>query len=84
MNRYEIRVAGQLDPGWKEWFEGFTLTNDMQKHTILTGPVIDQAALHGLLRLVGNLGMDLISINMLNDAIHDHIPPTTITQEIAP
>jgi hypothetical protein len=68
MNRYQIRLEGRLDPGWSEWFEGFTLTLDAEQHTILTGAVIDQAALHGLIRRVGDLGMHLISINSTNDA----------------
>ncbi|MDQ0734968.1 hypothetical protein [Arthrobacter agilis] len=68
MNRYQIRLEGRLDPGWSEWFEGFTLTLDAEQHTLLTGAVIDQAALHGLIRRVGDLGMNLISINSTNDA----------------
>lgn len=67
MSRYEIRLAGQLDSRWSDWFEGFTLTTDADGFTTLTGPIIDQAALHGLLRRVGDLGVPLISINALND-----------------
>jgi hypothetical protein len=62
--RYEIRVTGRLDDRWGDWFEGFTLSNDADGTTTLTGPVIDQAALHGLVRRVGDLGMTLISINL--------------------
>jgi len=68
MIRYEIRLAGQLDSRWSDWFEGFTLTTSADGFaTNLTGPIIDQAALHGLLRRVGDLGMTLISINALDD-----------------
>ena len=68
MTRYAIRVAGRLDPGWSDWFEGFALTTGADGCTTLTGPVTDQAALHGLLRRVGDLGVTLISINTLEDA----------------
>ncbi len=64
--RYEIRLHGQLDQRWSDWFEGFTLTNQSDGTTTLTGPVIDQAALHGLLRRVGDLGVTLISLNVTN------------------
>jgi hypothetical protein len=64
-SRYEIRLRGQLDECWSDWFEGFTLTNESDGTTTLTGPVIDQAALHGLLRRVGDLGVALISVNVL-------------------
>lgn len=67
MSRYEIRLAGQLDSRWSDWFEGFTLANGADGCTTLTGSVIDQAALHGLLRRVGDLGVTLISINILDD-----------------
>lgn len=61
---YEIRLHGQLDQRWSDWFEGFTLTNQCDGTTVLTGPVVDQAALHGLLRRVGDLGVTLISLNI--------------------
>jgi hypothetical protein len=65
-SRYEIRLAGQLDERWSDWFEGFTLTNEIGGNTTITGPVLDQAALHGLLRRVGDLGIALISVNVLD------------------
>ena len=65
--RYEIRLHGQLDQRWSDWFEGFTLTNQSDGTTTLTGPVVDQAALHGLLRRVGDLGVTLISLNITNE-----------------
>jgi hypothetical protein len=63
-SRYEIRLRGQLDPRWSDWFEGFTLTVS-DEHTTLTGSVADQAALHGLIRRVGDLGLTLISVTAL-------------------
>lgn len=63
-DRYEIRIRGQLDAQWSDWFEGFALTvSDDQ--TILTGRISDQAALHGLLRRIGNLGLTLVSVTQL-------------------
>jgi hypothetical protein len=60
---FEIRLEGQLDAHWSDWFEGMSLTLKNDGTTILRGPVADQAALQGLLRRVGDLGMTLISVN---------------------
>jgi hypothetical protein len=60
---YQIRIKGQLDSQWTEWFEGLTITLDESGDTLLTGPVVDQAALHGLLKKVRDLGMPLISVD---------------------
>ena len=59
---YEIRLKGHLDDRWADWFEGLTLTREDNGETLLTGPVVDQAALHGLLRKVRDLGMPLLSV----------------------
>ena len=66
--RYEIRLRGQLDQRWSDWFEGCTLTSYRDGTTTLTSPIIDQAALHGLLRRVSDLGVTLISVNRRNSA----------------
>ena len=58
---YEIRIKGHLDDKWSHWFEGLTVTLEEDGTTLLTGPVIDQAALHGLLKKVRDLGMPLVS-----------------------
>jgi hypothetical protein len=58
---YQIRIKGHLGPRWSGWFEGLTITPEGDGDTLLTGPVVDQAALHGLLRKVRDLGMPLIS-----------------------
>ena len=60
---YEIRIKGHLDDRWAAWFGGLTMTLEDNGDTLLTGSVVDQAALHGLLRKVRDLGMPLISVN---------------------
>ena len=61
--RYEIRVKGHLDARWAGWFDGLALTHGSDGTTIIDGPVADQAALHGLLQKVRDLGLPLISVN---------------------
>jgi hypothetical protein len=70
---YQIRIKGHLGPRWTDWFEGMTNTPEENGDTLLTGPVIDQAALHGLLRKVRDLNLPLLSI-MRVDPKHDHTP----------
>jgi len=60
---YQIRIKGHLGPQWTDWFGGLAVTLDDSGDTLLTGPVIDQAALHGLLRKVRDVGLPLISIS---------------------
>jgi hypothetical protein len=59
---YEIRIKGHLGHRWADWFEGLTITLEDNGDTLITGPVVDQAALHGLLKKVRDLGMPLISV----------------------
>jgi hypothetical protein len=59
---YQIRVKGHLSRQWIDWFEGFTITLEDNGETLLAGPVVDQAALHGLLRKVRDLGIPLLSV----------------------
>ena len=63
---YQIRIEGHLGPQWTEWFGDLTITLEDNGETLLTGPVVDQAALHGLLRKVRNLGLPLISAIRVN------------------
>lgn len=63
---YQIRVKGHLGRQWTDWFEGMTITLEEGGDTLLTGPVVDQAALHGLLRKVRDLGIPLISAIHVN------------------
>jgi hypothetical protein len=60
---YEIKIKGQLDQQWSEWFAGMTLTTLEGKETLLSGPLPDQAALHGLLERIRDLNLTLISVN---------------------
>ena len=61
-SRYEIRLSGHLDPRWAAQFEGLSLTQESDGTTLIAGPVVDQAALHGLLRRVRDLGLPLVSV----------------------
>jgi hypothetical protein len=60
---YQIRVEGHLGQQWMDWFDGLVITLEEDGHTLLTGPLVDQAALHGLLKKVRDLGMPLVSVN---------------------
>lgn len=62
---YEIRVKGHLDETLGSWFEGFTISNQGDGDALLTGPIQDQAALHGMLNRISNLGLTLISVNTI-------------------
>jgi hypothetical protein len=61
--RYEIRVRGQLGPEWAEWFGGLAVTPSAGDDTLLTGLVVDQAALYGVLKKVRDLGLPLLAVN---------------------
>lgn len=64
---YEIRLRGHLSPQWEDWFDGLSITLKDNGETLLTGPVPDQAALHGLLRKVRDLGMPLLSLHCIEN-----------------
>jgi hypothetical protein len=63
---YEIRVQGILDGRWSAWFEGLRITGDELGQTVIVGPVVDQAALHGLLAKVRDLGLPLLSVRQID------------------
>ena len=60
---YEIRLKGHLDDRWTDWFEGLTISLEEDGDTLLTGPVVDQAALHGLLKKVRDWGLPLVAFS---------------------
>ncbi|MGA9347708.1 MAG: hypothetical protein WBW48_02735 [Anaerolineae bacterium] len=64
MQSVEIRVKGQLDEHWSDWFDDLTITHTDQAETVLTGPVVDQAALHGLLAKLRDLRLPIVSVNL--------------------
>jgi hypothetical protein len=68
---YQIRIKGHLGQQWTDWFEGLTITLEEEGETLLTGPVVDQAALHGLLKKVRDLGMPLLAVNRLEPSQED-------------
>ena len=60
--RYEIRLTGHLDARWTAWFDGLTVSHDADGTTVISGPIVDQAALHGVLQRVRDLGLSLVSV----------------------
>ncbi len=65
-SRYGVRIAGRLAPRWAAWFDGMTLTTAGDGTTVLAGPVADQAALHGVLARIRDLGLPLVSVTHLD------------------
>jgi hypothetical protein len=66
---YQIRVRGHLGDGWSEWFEGWRISNEDSGDAVLTGPVSDQAALHGLLNRVRDLGLPLLAVARIDEGV---------------
>ena len=73
---YQIRLQGHLAPQWQTWFDELTIVLAANGETLLTGPVVDQAALHGLLKKVRDLGMPLIAVVRLDSAPGQHADAT--------
>ena len=65
--QYQLRIGGHLNSSWTDWFEGMALTQENDGTTSLCGPVVDQAALHGLIAKVRDIGATLIAVNLLED-----------------
>jgi hypothetical protein len=63
MYNYEIRVQGRLDQRWSAWFEGLTISYDADDNTVLRGPLVDEAALHGVLIKVRDLALPLLAVS---------------------
>jgi hypothetical protein len=64
MQQVEIRVKGQIDRHWSDWLGGLTITHTGQNETVLTGPIVDQAALHGLLAKLRDMALPIVSVNL--------------------
>jgi hypothetical protein len=64
--RYEIRIRGHFGSHWATWFDGMTLTAMSDGTTVLEGPIVDQAALHGVLHKVRDTGLPLLSVNQVD------------------
>jgi hypothetical protein len=73
---FEIRVTGHLDEHWKAWFDGMTVSHEPDGTTCITGEVTDQAALHGQLQRVRDLGMPLISVRRVDVDLPDTSTPS--------
>jgi hypothetical protein len=67
---YQIRVQGNLEPKWSDWFDGFTINAPAQGETLLTGTVADQAALHGVLAKLRDLGLPILLVERLKANEH--------------
>jgi hypothetical protein len=69
---YQIRIRGHLGQQWMDWFDGLTIMLEEDGNTLLTGALIDQAALHGILKKVRDLGMPLLSVNSVGSSPQDN------------
>ncbi len=68
MHTYEIRVQGQLDQHWSAWFNGLAISYDADGNTVLRGPLVDEAALHGVLSKVRDLALPLLAVNRVAES----------------
>jgi hypothetical protein len=68
---YEIRVAGHLDDDWSAWFDNLTIAHHADGTSTLSGPIADQAQLHGILARLRDVGSTLLSVHALNDALEE-------------
>jgi hypothetical protein len=74
---FQIRIRGHLNRQWMDWFEGLVITLEEDGNTLLSGSVVDQPALHGILKKIRNLGMPLLSVNSVDP---DQMIPTDTDQ----
>jgi len=75
-DRYSIRLTGRLDQRWTAWFDGMTVTDESDGTTVLSGSVADQAALHGLLQRVRDLGLPIVSVTRIESSELDGVDGT--------
>ena len=80
-DRYEIRFKGHLASRWAAWFDGMSLTTTSDGITVLEGPVVDQAALHGLLSRLRDIGLPLVSVTQVGTRRPPYPPPDPHTAE---
>ena len=73
--RYEIRLTGHLEARWAAWFDGLTVSKEGDGTTVISGPVADQAALHGLLQRIRDLGLPLVSVTRDENPHHQGDQP---------
>ena len=78
---YQIVIKGHLDSEWSEWFEGLNITKVDNGETILSGPIIDQTALHGVLIKIRDLGLPLLSLTRIDPDISDVFTGHLYTQQ---
>jgi hypothetical protein len=76
---YDIRVKGHLDGGWSEWFDGLKITNLKNGEAMLSSEIIDQAALHGVLNKVHDLGLPLVAVRSAGATSEDPAARTSTT-----
>ena len=74
VTRYVIRVMGHLDAQWSEWFDGLVITPSQSGNTVLSGDIVDQAALHGTLNKIRDLNLPLISVTAAGPGSHSYRP----------
>ncbi len=77
MAAYEIRVRGHLDGRWSDWFDGLEITNLKNGDALLSGHIVDQAALHGVLTRVRDLGLPLVAVKKASSSSEDPVAPAT-------
>lgn len=78
---YQIRIKGHLGSQWTNWFEGLIVTLEEEGSTLLSGPVVDQSALHGILKKIRDLGMPLLSVNSVETGTQDTSDNKQVTRE---
>jgi hypothetical protein len=76
MTVYKICVIGQVDADWSEWFDGLTISNTQSGETMISGELVDQAALHGTLNKIRNLNLALISVTRVDAGPVEPLPST--------